>query len=240
MEKKELSNEFNADEYKDIPLQSIQRAIGSPQFIIPTPKIMELKTAVKEWIDMNHCGGIVYGRSRIGKTSAIQYISARLKEEYGQALPVHCLYMTANEVATMKNFYVAILQMLGHEIIPSRGTTREMRQRIINTLVASSISTKYRRVVIFIDEANLLSITQIAWLSDFYNELYQRDIIMTVIMFGTPERVGRTMKFECMSLSFIQTYVQIISFIQRIVQNFYYKFNLLCKYFSCYFVERSM
>lgn len=175
----------NYKEQNDIDISELERYLGSIHYTIPTKSILDLQVKVEEWISMNDCGAIVYGESRAGKTRAIRYISDHLKEKYSTQLPVYTFTAT-DHVPTQKTFYASLLTALGHEE-PHKGTAVQMRQRLVNRIIINALDTKYRRAVLFIDEAYLLSDKEYLWLIDIYNELNLQDILFTVFLFGTKE-----------------------------------------------------
>lgn len=172
-------------EHDLIDIADLDRYLGSIKYTIPTKSILDLQDKVEDWIAMNDCGAIIYGESRVGKTRAIRYISTHLKEKYSTQLPVYTFTATDHTV-TQKTFYASLLTALGHED-PHKGTAVQMRQRLVNRIIVNALDTKYRRAVLFIDEAYLLSDKEYIWLIDIYNELNLHDILFTVFLFGTRE-----------------------------------------------------
>lgn len=161
------------------------RMFSSKDFLIPTRQIFELSTQLEEWIRTNSCGGIVYGPSRAGKSSAITYISNTLKKSYCSELPVY-IYTATDHVATQKAFYESLLMALEHPEA-SKGTTNQMRQRLITYMTMAATNTKYQLACLFIDEAYLLTPKEFTWLCDLYNALNINNIQLTVILVGTHE-----------------------------------------------------
>ena len=171
--------------HEEYDLLEIERYWGSNRFTIPTRQILNLKDNIEEWISMNACGGIVYGNSRSGKTRAIYYITEQLKKKYGADLPVYTYYAT-DHIPTRKTFYSELLVALQHAD-PNRGTATQMNTRIVNRILDECEYTKYGRAVLFIDEAYLLDEKEYIWLVDIYNRLNQKDVLLTVFLFGTKE-----------------------------------------------------
>lgn len=162
--------------------------LSSIDFTIPTIAILDLAAAVDTWIIGGDCGAIVYGRPRVGKTRAIHYISGELKKKYGKDLPVYVLNMTDHK-PSQKYFYSEFLKVISHNEA-HRGTASLMKERLINALILDSRETPFRRVVLFIDEAFLLTEKDFIWLMDIHNNLDMCDIHLTVLMFGTNELKG--------------------------------------------------
>ena len=93
---------------------SLDRHIGSLKYIIPTIQILSLMKEVEKWLSMNDCGAIIYGRSRVGKTRAITYISEELRNNFGAELPIY-VYCATDSPATQKTFYSSLLTVMNHE-----------------------------------------------------------------------------------------------------------------------------
>jgi len=159
--------------------------LSSIDFTIPTIAILDLAAAVDAWIIDGDCGAIIYGRPRVGKTRAIHYISKELKIKYGKDLPVYVFNMTDHKPSA-KYFYSEFLKAIGHNEA-HKGTASMMKERLINALILGSQETQYRRVVLFIDEAFLLTEKDFIWLMDIHNNLDMRNVHLTVLMFGTNE-----------------------------------------------------
>ena len=157
-----MSNNNKENNSPTFDIAELERYLGSIQYTIPTKSILDLQSKVEEWVSMNQCGAIIYGESRVGKTRAIQYISTHLQEKYSLQLPIYTFNAT-DHVTTQKTFYASLLVAIGHEE-PHKGTAVQMRQRLVNRIIVNALDTKYRRAVLFIDEAYLLSdknITQV-------------------------------------------------------------------------------
>lgn len=183
---------------------------SSIDFTIPTVAILDLSKAVNTWILDGDCGAIIYGRPRIGKTRAILYISKELKKQYGKDLPVYVLNMTDHKVSE-KYFYSEMLKTIGHGEA-HKGTASMMKERLINSLISDSRETQYRRIVLFIDEAFLLTEKDFIWLMDIYNNLNMCNVHLTVLMFGTHELKGiknaycRTKKTQIVDRFMVEEY----------------------------------
>lgn len=157
----------------------------STKFNITTNQIIQLKDMIFEWIANGVTGAVIIGRPRIGKTTAMIEISAKLKEKYGKDLPIFT-YNVTNHIPRDKAFYSDLLKMVGHPL-SERGTVTALKERLINTLAASACASRCRRIVLFIDEAYHLADKELQWLMDIYNHLYIRDIHLTVFLIGTEE-----------------------------------------------------
>lgn len=161
------------------------RYITSPLFIIPTKGILETETKIKNWITLGACGGIVYGRPRIGKTRCIYHISETLQSDESGNIPV-IIWNITDHPDTEKNFYASFLMAMGFKC-PQRETALFLKERVMNELIIRAFETPFKRIVILIDEAWKFYERDFSWLMDLYNNLIAIDIQMIAFMFGTRE-----------------------------------------------------
>lgn len=164
------------------------RRLKSPKFMIATKSIFDLYEKMDNWILTGDCGAMIYGRTRVGKTSAINYISHKLKEQYGEDFPV-LIWTLTDHVATDKTFYASIINAMDiGEIKSPRETALQLKERVINYIRIKAMVTPLRRVVFMIDEAWKLAAKEFDWLMDLYNTLQNKyDVQMSVFLFGTKE-----------------------------------------------------
>lgn len=167
------------------------RRLKSPEFMIATKSIFDLYEKIDNWILTGDCGAMIYGRTRIGKTSAINYISYKLKEQYGETLPV-LIWTLTDHVATDKTFYASIINAMSIAEIKGRTETAlQLKERVINYMRIKASETPLKRVVFMIDEAWKLAAKEFDWLMDLYNTLQNKyDVQLSVFLFGTKELLG--------------------------------------------------
>lgn len=164
------------------------RKLKSPEFMIATTSIFDLYEKMKDWILTGECGAMIFGRTRIGKTSAINFISRKLKEEYGDNFPV-LIWTLTDHVPTDKTFYASIINAMDIGVIKCRSETAlQLKERVINYMRVTAATTPFRRIIFMIDEAWKLAAREFDWLMDLYNTLQNKyDVQMSVFLFGTKE-----------------------------------------------------
>ena len=167
------------------------RELKSPQFMIATKSIFDLYEKIDNWILTGDCDAMIYGRTRVGKTIAINYISHKLKEKYGADFPV-LIWTLTDHVATDKTFYASIINAMDIGEIKSRSVTAlQLKERVINYMRIRASATPLRRLVFMIDEAWKLAAKEFDWLMDLYNTLQNKyDVQLSVFLFGTKELLG--------------------------------------------------
>lgn len=160
--------------------------VETGSYCLPTNEILGLYDEISRWLLNRSPGGIIYGRPRLGKTRAIKFLRALLREEFGSNLPIYQMncnhYKTANE----NRFFTDLLKDLGHNLYLS-GKTEMKRDRAIKFLLERAESSSQHRIILFIDDAQRLGESQYDWLMDIYNELDRYNVYMTVILVGQDE-----------------------------------------------------
>ena len=170
-------------------LDTLENYFVSNEFNIATPAIVELQNNILKWVSDGTPGAIIYGRPRIGKTRAILYIASVLKSKYGHELPIYILYATEH-VPKDKFFYSELLKTVGHAEF-DKGTVSVLKERLLYALFASACNTRYRKIILFIDEAYNFSEKDFKWLMDIYNNLNLKDIHLYVFLVGSEELMAR-------------------------------------------------
>ncbi len=167
----------------------------SANFHIATNSIFELLYKINGWLLSGVCGAMIYGRSRIGKTSAIAYIVDALHVRYGVNFPVVVWSLTEHgSKVTDKSFYAGILNVMEIDIGKyNRITALELKIKVINYLAVKAAETPFLKAVIIIDEAYKLDESEYYWLMDIYNTLrLQHQIQLSIFFVGTPREMIST------------------------------------------------
>ena len=164
----------------------------SAAFHIATNSIFELLYKINGWLLSGVCGAMVYGRSRVGKTSAIAYIVEALHTRYGDSFPVIVWSLTEHgSKVTDKAFYAGILNVMGIDIGKyNRITALELKIKVINYIAIKAAETPFAKAVMIIDEAYKLGEDEYYWLMDIYNTLrLQHQTQLSIIFVGTPQEM---------------------------------------------------
>lgn len=161
------------------------RYLTSSKFALPTKSILDEESQIKSWIAFGACGGITYGRPRIGKTVCLNYIANSIRQEYKSENSV-IIWNITDHPDTEKNFYASLLMAMGYEC-EARKTALMLKERVLNELIIRACETPFKKVILFIDEAWKLYEKDFYWLMDLYNNLNGKDIQLSVFMFGTRE-----------------------------------------------------
>ena len=112
---------------------------------LPTPPIDDLYTLITEALDRRRPGMMVYGRSRLGKTTAIAYIESLLRVERAH-LPVIVLRCRFKRVPSEIAFFSNVLLAVRHKAVSGRDT--ELRPLLARTDRAQLIGTVANRTLL--------------------------------------------------------------------------------------------
>jgi hypothetical protein len=169
--------------------------IETTRYILSTPSIDDFYNAVLQWIENRVPGGMIYGKPRLGKTRAIQYLTRLLTEKFGVNLPVITLLCRDYKVPSESIFFEDLLRASGHAIYRS-GRAAAKRDRLIEYLTEKVELSSQNRLILFIDEAQKLHEQHYNWLIDVHNELDARDAAPIVLLVGQDELVHQCSAFQ--------------------------------------------
>jgi len=147
---------------------------------------MKLYLKVEEWIEDRSPGGIIYGLQRRGKTQAVKYIREQLKVKYNEELPIFFVPAKHKFTANEEVFYEWLLQWVGHQF-PFTGKKNHKFDRLAKFLLEQGLSSKYKQIVMFMDEGQALLEAHYKWLIDLYNYLHEYHVMLIVLLVGQPE-----------------------------------------------------
>lgn len=167
-------------------LSEFAHPINDGSYIFITNEVAKMYQKINLWINNRVPGAIIYGRPRLGKTSAIRYVMFVLKEKWGSQANFYSMTTNYYSKLTERIFFEELLKSVGHEEV-TKGTVVEKRRRLINYLVGKASITSAKKVVFFLDEAQRLTEKHYDLLMDIYNELYANNITLTTILVGQPE-----------------------------------------------------
>ena len=169
--------------------------VETTRYLLPTPSIDTSYDAVLQWIENRVPGGMIYGKPRLGKTRAIQYLSRLLTEKFGDNFPVIIVPCRDYKVPSEMTFFEDLLRAAGHTLYKI-GRAAAKRDRLIEYLSEKVELSLQNRLVLFLDEAQKLHEQHYKWLIDIHNELDARDISTIVLLVGQEELLHQYSAFQ--------------------------------------------
>lgn len=180
----ELINSLKNEElYSVMPTNCHPIYTGS--YLIPTNEISRLYQLVSRCINNRCPGALIFGKPRLGKTRAINFLVSLLPQEYVN-IPIY--HMTCREYSKPNEniFFEDLLRTVGHPEF-NKGKANNKRDRLLKYLVQKVNISGQNRLLLFIDDAQRLHEMQYNWLMDLYNELDYHKIFLTVFLVGQEE-----------------------------------------------------
>lgn len=159
-------------------------------YLIPTKEVLRLMENLKKIVMNRLPGMIVYGRPRLGKTSAIKFAIENLPAYMAAPLPILIANSNAYKVPSEEKFFVDLLQDFRFPFTARRKPS-DLRNQIVNLLMEKAEKSRLRRIILIMDEAHRLTEFHFNWLMDIYNQLDREKISMSVISVGQEELLMR-------------------------------------------------
>jgi len=172
------------------PHESINRELHpilTRKYTLVTPMMRALVSEIVQWIKTGTTGGIVSGSSRVGKTKTRRFVAQTLPDFFPR-LPTYSLIARLYKLPSERVFFGDMLKAFKHAM-HAEGTAAQRRDRLVEGVVNIAQTSGQDRVVLLIDQAHNLLETHYEWLVDFYEELNERGIELSVFLFGQKELI---------------------------------------------------
>lgn len=151
-----------------------------------TPEMDILFNEVQSWIWAGLSGGVVWGHSRAGKSSAAKYIGHRVKSRSGSKVPFFFAPTKSSPAKTDQKFYADLLGSLRAPVKDRSPAWKSLRQ-LLSILTDGAVQNQERQILLCIDEAQWLETKRYRLLIDIVNELEIDDVHAFVLLVGTPD-----------------------------------------------------
>jgi hypothetical protein len=161
------------------------RLLAGRAFLVKTPPCALYLKELTNWLITGSHGAMVYGRPRLGKTSATRWVLRVLPELVGN-VPSLEVPVRGQHIASERAFFQHLLRCARHRHAMT-GTAGDKRDRLTEWLVARAIRSPVNAAVIFFDEAQLLQDHQYDWLLNMGNELDKMGCRLFCLLVGQPE-----------------------------------------------------
>lgn len=155
------------------------------RYILDTAAIDSMYGLIFEWAMLRKSGLVFTGRQRNGKTYACFRIIERLERE-APYLPV--LYMSAERTFNeLKDRY--FLRQLERLRFPTQSASRRAssQQLFGNFLIAQCMNKGSRSILLFVDEAQCMTIREFSYLLEIWNLMQRDGYQLCTVLVGQPE-----------------------------------------------------
>jgi hypothetical protein len=154
-------------------------------YIIPTPAIIEMASAVVKWVGNRVPGFIVCGPPRRGKTKALKVLVRELQKHF-PGLETISFSAWDCTVPSERAFIEELLTASGHSMTRG-GAGFDKRQRLIGRLVQLGKESGHNRVLLIVDEAQNLHEKHYNWLIGISNQMAASQVDLSVLLVGQKE-----------------------------------------------------
>lgn len=175
------------DERPEIPAG--EHPLERNDFLLSTPAIEAVANEIRSWVRLHRPGGMIYGRPRLGKSTAINYLLAMREKIFPR--PVICASASVEQPQRPSElrFWSNLLTGAGHSL-DRTGTAERRRLRLIEYLAFRARSDGAGLVLLILDEAQWLRPIEYSWLLDLQNQLERRKVMLVTVLVGQPELLG--------------------------------------------------
>lgn len=155
-------------------------------YTLATPEVNRFVNAVRAWVSSKTRGGIVIGRPRVGKSSAVEYLRRSVERVFGHWLPFYVVACEKSVRPSKSDFLTRMLRAVGHALSESGKHTQKF-SRLVEFICADSQRSADNRVMLVADEAQWMHDIELEWLIEIYNALEKRGVRLYVVLIGQPE-----------------------------------------------------
>lgn len=157
-------------------------------YILPTPPAQYALTQLVEGITSGLPGMAWVAYPRFGKTSTTRFFKKQLCLIFPET-PVLIFIAKAHLKPDEGRFYKEMLLASNLAVPPGRDSVDRMT-RLWKGWWTWVLTSHAKRIILIIDEAQKLLLAEYSWLIDLCNMLGQKQVSVTVALFGQPELVN--------------------------------------------------
>lgn len=155
------------------------------QYRLVTEEIENLQDVAYDWIAGRKSGLYVPGLHRQGKTTAMNAVMEYLRLEFPYVAILSCLGQRST-IQTKKSFCEYLLKQFGYPTALIKGKAKS-ESILIHLLMTACAKAGGRQCVLFIDEAQLFSVTQYRYFLEIWNEMHRHGFLFGTVLVGQPE-----------------------------------------------------
>lgn len=155
-------------------------------YVMPTNALEAFVNVCVGWINSNLVGALVPGLQRIGKSHAVDYFVANYRRWLGNSVGVVSAEVLPHKQISEGIFWGDLLTSMKRPT--NKRSPEDRRKLLVGRLVEAGSRSEKKKVVIFIDEAQLLDDMLYKLLIGIHNEIWRLYHIKCVwILVGQPE-----------------------------------------------------
>lgn len=173
----------------------VSRLLAGRAFLVKTPACIAYFAYLKRWLLTGNSGGVVFGRPRLGKTSATRWVLRAIQEIFGR-VPFIEIPIRKQHLAHEGAFFQHLCRCGRHRHY-GQGTVADRRDRFIEMLIGKARRSPTRTVILFLDEAQQLAPLHYEWLLNVANEMDVAGYRLFCLLVGQSELSKRRNELIC-------------------------------------------
>ncbi len=157
--------------------------------VLETSEISRLQSQISQWLWTGATGGLIQGGPRIGKTTALELISSRLKSRGNRSIPAHFFSVPKRDRTTIQSVF---RNMCISANIRVKGNDKSdvLSEKFMQYLLDIAIESRSKKIVLFVDEMQRLSLLQMNAFAELYDNMRNYKILLTVIFTGNDHEIS--------------------------------------------------
>ncbi|WP_083438802.1 ATP-binding protein [Herbaspirillum autotrophicum] len=174
-------NEDDVEKEKSLISQILLHPLMTGQVLLPTKPAKELFSVVWRAVLLRETGLCLSASSGAGKTSALEMIEEMIRQKL-PTLPIFRHETHNQQIPSIRAFFKHFLVTVGHSEL--KGETFDLRQRLVNSLVDEARISGQNVVLMLIDEAHAMAVSDFNFLKDVYNDLGKEGVQLVTVLMG--------------------------------------------------------
>jgi hypothetical protein len=183
-----------------MPTLDPKHPVLTQEYAVYTPAIDEMVSTLGDWIDQRITGGYIYGPSRYGKSRAVKwYVRAELEAKFGQRLPLVVWIRPGGRIQETEFWNQLVAASKFHFYNPIHQKRRPIARFLFKQqLITLARAARQNFVLLIIDEAHEISLTEWKWFLGIQNDLDNEGYRFSVFSIGShqiafqPDYMART------------------------------------------------
>jgi hypothetical protein len=156
----------------------------------PTPMAQDVFAYMGRVIASGHPGGVIYAPTRTGKTRLLMISVERAQSVKGlrnNSFDSRTLAINATDRLALSEggFWTWLLGQVGHREALSRRGPANKRHLALEYFRGLANTISSGRVVLFVDEAQHLTLVELGWFADLFNALEQAGFKLVLFLVGS-------------------------------------------------------
>lgn len=156
---------------------------------IETPMMTELFDTLRRWTVAGFTGGLIVGDARLGKSWALRTLIDKLKTSEGEAIKVFYVSFAQRDKDTVRSVFFRVARQMGFNKIKKAATSDEIADLLLGAFADAAVINRQRRVVLLVDEAQELTIDQLAAFAELYNDQDFAGNQLTIYFIANTQRI---------------------------------------------------